>query len=138
MRVVGTPEARRAWLILRGPFFGAYLTLVAIAASVQPVTSLGWVWKFGIILCAGAAAIGCAASWAIIGRGKLGQVWQELEAFEVTGLRLIVILQFIYAPIIFFVLHPGLAYILLNFCIGLFALGILTNMVWNKPTGRNG
>ncbi len=97
MRVAGTPEARRAWLVLRGPFFLAYVTLIIIAFSIVPQTSVGWVGKMGLILSAAASAIGSFASWLIAGRGKTMHWLVPVEAREVTGLRIMVVLQPLYA-----------------------------------------
>lgn len=132
MRVPGTPEARKAWLILRGPFFAAYLTLVAIACSIEPLTTVGWVWKMGLIATASLAALGSFASWLIAGRGKRAPWLPKMEALEVTALRMMVALQIIYAASIAFILRPSYGYVLLNLGIGLFALGILLNMTWHK------
>lgn len=119
-------------MVLRGPFFLAYVALIVIAFSVVPQTGIGWMWKVSLIISAAASAVGSFASWLIAGRGKTAHWLRSVEALEVTGLRVIAVLQPVYALFIAFILHPSYGYIFLNLGVGFFALGILLNMTWHK------
>lgn len=78
------------------------------------------------------AAFGSLASWLITGYGKKMPWLHKAEALEVTALRVMVALQFLYAMTVVFALRPPYGYVLLNLGIGFLALGILLNMTWHK------
>lgn len=137
-RVAGTPQARKAWLILRGPYLAAY-ALIMIAPWFLGSNISGSfaeaVWD-GLLAAAGLTlVIGSASSFVIVARAKTGPHWSCLELLEITGLRALVVVQtgFVLASIL---ASAPVGSILANALLGLFGLGILANLTWNRGKGR--
>lgn len=137
-RVAGTPQARKAWLILRGPYLAAY-TLIMITPwflGSDISGSFGEAIWDGLLAAAGLTlVIGSVASFVIVAKAETGPHWSCLELLEITGLRALIVVQ------TGFVLASALAsapvgIILMNALLGLFGLGILTNLTWNRGKGR--
>lgn len=138
MRVAGTPEARRAWFVLRGPFLLAYFGITAYAASdyaTNPSEVLwqGVVFGIGLMLMAGSIASGL-----IVARLDRGSLCPKVEVMEVIGLKAFWVFEYIYALWTLISPEHDNDATFAHFVIGSLALGVLLNMTWRKgaPHGR--
>jgi hypothetical protein len=137
-RVAGTPAARKAWIALRGPFFLAYVAIFTIGLLMDTDTVRMLVWRTCLVLTGAALMAGSAASFVVVGRPSASRHWHCLELLEVTGLRALVAIQatFVVVGIISPITDPRT--VLTHALLGLFALGILSNLAWNRGAQRGG
>lgn len=132
MRVAGTPEARRAWFMLRGPFLLAYLGMAAYAIADFLDDTGEYLWQGVILLIALNLIIGSVASGLVVSKRLHSERCQRVEVMEVTGLKALWIFEYGYALWALFDPPFGNDAAFAHFVIGSFAVGILVNMTWLK------
>jgi hypothetical protein len=130
MRVAGTPEARRAWLMMRLPFLAAYLMLGVVATLAVPVTSTATIWRIVAFIVSLMLVTGSLASLAVVTHTEPKRLWVPLAVLEVTGLRALVAFEVAFAGWNFLVLRYPLTASMAHAMLACFALGILLNMTW--------
>jgi hypothetical protein len=130
MRVAGTPEARRAWTTMRGPYLVAYLLLGVMATLGVPVTSAGTLWRIIALVVSSMLVIGSLASLAVVTHTEPRHLWRLAAVLEVTGLRALATFEVAFALWNQFILRYPLTVALAHGMLAAFAAGILLNMTW--------
>lgn len=135
MRVAGTPEARRAWFTLRGPYLLAYLGFLVYALFVRTDAVL---WQIIVTLAALMLIAGALGSYFVVNDKPHSRMWLTVGVLEVTGLRALMGFEYIYALWTFLLTDHSIGTSLAHFVIASLLLGVLTNMVWHKGAHRDG
>lgn len=133
--MAGSPEARRTWMYLRGPYFAAYLIAILLAVSSRPLGPESYFWRVALGILGLTALVGSVTSFIVAGLGKVTPRLVRVETLEVTSLRLFVIVQVTYG---FYVLSittvPDRA--LYHLLLGALAAGALQSLTWRTKAPR--
>lgn len=134
--MAGSPEARRTWLYLRGPYFAAYLLAILLAVTSRPVGPESYFWKAALGILGLTALVGSVTSFVVAGLGKVSPRLVRIETLEVTSLRMFVLVQVAYG---FYVLSittfPDRA--LYHLLLGAMAAGALQSLTWRTKVPRS-
>ena len=136
IRMPGSTEARKAWIVLRGPYFAAYLALFALIVVAVPATPGLTAWRIaagGALL---ALIVGSWASWLVVSSLRSPKhVWVRLEALELTGIRMLMLVEMVFGLFTLFKGGYKLSFSMGHIAVGLLVLGMWTNMTWHKAKG---
>ena len=134
-RVPGSTEARKAWVVLRGPYFAAYLALFVLIVVAVPATPGLTAWRIaagGAVL---ALIVGSWASWLVVSERKSRHVWIRMESMELTGIRMLMLVEVAFGLFTLFKGGYKLSFSMGHVAVGLLVLGMWTNMTWHKAKG---
>lgn len=135
LRVPGSTEARKAWVVLRGPYFAAYLALFVLIVVAVPATPGLTAWRIaagGAVL---ALIVGSWASWLVVSERKPGHVWIRMESMELTGIRMLMLVEVAFGLFTLFKGGYKLSFSMGHITVGLLLLGMWTHMTWRKQRG---
>jgi len=135
LRVPGSTEARKTWVVLRGPYFAAYLAWLVLIVVAVPATPGLTAWRIaagGAVL---ALIVGSWTSWLVVSERKPRHVWIHLEALELTGLRMLMFVEMAFGLFTFFRGGYKLSFSMGHIAVGLLLLGMWTHMTWRKQRG---
>lgn len=136
---MGTPESRKAWMVLRGPYALGYLTMLFTAILADPFGPSAWTWKIMASIIVGTTLLGAVLSFCVTGLGWASPRMIRATMLEVTGLRLLIILELAFGMWRLITLltgaipHPS-GYILVawHLTVGFLAWGMFANLTWRK------
>lgn len=134
--MAGSPEARRTWLYLRGPYFAAYLLAILLAATARPYGPESYFWRVALGILGATALIGSVTSFVVAGLGKVSPRLVRVETLEVTSLRLFVLVQGAYGLYVLSITTvPDRA--LYHLLLGAMAAGALQSLTWRTKAPRS-
>ena len=137
-RVAGSPEARKAWLVLRGPYAMAYFALAWSALVIGPTSNVGRAWAVVALLLSLVLLLGSFASFMVTACKRTGRHWQCIELTEVTGLQALAIVEFVFFGWSILESKSLPFFSFFHLAVAGFSLGVWRNMTWHKSQRGGG